>query len=116
MHLSLTRDPFDTLIVCLRDGDVETTVSARPSAVALRSLARLLEDAGRDGYGECFWPGADGGQYWWIFRREGVAVEVVALWTRGGVAIWEHVFRATDAFTWVRDHLEAEMARIQPVT
>jgi hypothetical protein len=114
MHLSLTRDPFDTLIVILRDGDVETTVSARPSSAALRSLSGVVDDAGRDGYGECFWPGADGGQYWWIVKRDESAAEVVVMWTRGGVAIWEHVFRATDAFSWIRDHLDREMARIAP--
>ena len=32
------------------------------------SLSRALETAIADGYGECFWPGMPGGQYWWIFR------------------------------------------------
>lgn len=113
MTLRFTLEEHDTLTVLLREGDSHTTVSARPSHAAVSSLQRAVADAGRYGYGECYWPGAEGGQYWWIFKRTEAAVEVVALWTRGGVAIWEHVFRATDAFSWLEDHLHAEAARIK---
>ena len=112
MTLTLSVDPDETLVVSLREGDSHTSVSARPARAAAASLVRALDDAVDAEYGECFWPGADGGQYWWMFKRTNEAVEVVALWTRGGVAIWEHVFRATDSFDWVRERLGSELSRM----
>ena len=73
---------------------------------------RALTDAIRDGYGECFWPGVPGGQYWWMFRREAETLETVVMWSRGGASGWQHVFRATDGADWVRDRLDAEAARL----
>ncbi len=34
------------------------------------------------------------------------------MWTRGGASLWEHVFRATDSATWVRDRLDEEIDRL----
>ncbi len=47
-----------------------------------------------------------------MFSRTHETLEVTALWTRGGVAIWEHVFRATDASTWVHERVRSEIARL----
>ena len=105
MDLRLTLDPHDVLVVHLSEGDLETTVSVHPSRAGAESLQRALQAAIAGGYGECFWPGLTGGQYWWIFKRENQTLEVVAMWTRGGAALWEHVFRATDAADWVRERL-----------
>ncbi|TAK16535.1 MAG: hypothetical protein EPO35_05135 [Acidobacteria bacterium] len=77
------------------------------------SLTRALDDAMATGYGECFWPAFIGGQYWWIFKREGDALEVIAMWTRGGVSTWEHVFRARDGAAFVAESLAAEVARLK---
>lgn len=115
MTLTLSIDETDTLVVRLREGDVETALGARPASAAMRSLTRALVDAGEggaEGYGDCYWPGSNGGQYWWIFKRNAETVEVVALWTRGGVSIYEHVFRATDAYAWVRERLDDEIQRV----
>jgi len=68
MDLGLTIEPYDMLVVSLRDGTDETTVSVHPSQAGVQSLVRALDAAIADGYGECFWPGAPGGQYWWIFQ------------------------------------------------
>jgi hypothetical protein len=112
MDLRLAVEPPDTLVVELRDGSGQTTVSVRPSAAGAASLTRALDAALAEGYGECFWPGSPGGQYWWIFKREAETIEVIAMWTRGGASGWEHVFRATDAAAWVRERLDEELDRI----
>ena len=116
MDLTLTIDPHDVLTVHLRDGDTTTTVAARPSRAGAASLMRAIDQAIGDGYGDCFWPGSTGGQYWWIFTRKAETIEVVAMWTRGGASLWEHVFRATDAVSWVRDRLQSELDRLDLTT
>jgi len=113
MDLGLTIEPYDMLVVSLRDGTDETTVSVHPSQAGVQSLVRALDAAIADGYGECFWPGAPGGQYWWIFQRRDETLEVIVMWTRGGAALWEHVFRTTDAAQWVRDRLAQEIDRLE---
>jgi hypothetical protein len=112
MDVALAVEPHDTLVVTLRDGRQETTVSVRPAAAGARSLAGALETATAEGYGECFWPGATGGQYWWAFKRDADTLETIAMWTRGGASLWEHVFRATDSAAWVRARLAAEVDRL----
>ena len=112
MDLRLSLDPHDVLVVHLSDGADRTTVSVHPSHAGVQSLSRALDAALVDGYGECFWPGMPGGQYWWMFKRDGETLETIAMWTRGGAALWEHVFRATDAAAWVRERLDAEIDRL----
>ena len=112
MHLALSLDPYDTLVVHLKEAAEETTVSVHPSSAGARSLLRALDHAVTDGYGECFWPGSPGGQYWWIFKRDDDAIEVCAMWSRGGASGWEHVFRATDAAAWVEEQLTTEIDRL----
>jgi hypothetical protein len=112
MHLTLSLDPADLLVVHLREADVTADVAVRPSSAGARSLVRALEDAMAHGYGECFWPGSPGGQYWWIFKRDADTLETIAMWTRGGASLWEHVFRATDAATWVHERVTGELRRL----
>lgn len=112
MDLALAIEPHDTLVVTLLDGSRETTVAVRPAAAGARSLAAALAKAIDEGYGECFWPGATGGQYWWAFKRDADSLETIAMWTRGGASLWEHVFRATDSAAWVRARLTAEADRL----
>jgi hypothetical protein len=112
MDLTLTVEPHDVLAVHLREGDERATVSVRPSRAGVTSLVRALDEAIATGYGECFWPGSTGGQYWWMFKRDADTIESIAMWTRGGASLWEHVFRATDAVEWVRERLSEEVARL----
>jgi hypothetical protein len=84
-----------------------------PSRAGATSLLRALDAAIADGYGECFWPGAPGGQHGWIFKREGESIEVIAMWTRGGASLWEHVFRATDRASGIEDQLTSEIDRLE---
>jgi hypothetical protein len=112
MIVRCSLEPGDVLTVQLREGDVEASVPVRPSAAGARSLWRAVDDAIAHGYGECFWPGSPGGQYWWIFKRDHETIETIAMWTRGGASLWEHVFRATDSAEHVRECLNAEFARL----
>jgi hypothetical protein len=106
-------EPHDVLVVHLHDGSARTSVSAAPARAGAASLRGALDAAIADGYGECFWPAATGGQYWWIFKRDGDALEVMAMWTRGGASLWEHVFRALDSVDWIDERLKAETARLR---
>jgi hypothetical protein len=110
--LTLALEPYDTLIVGLRDGSQEATVSVRPSRAGATTLRRALQTAIDHGHGECFWPGDPGGQYWWMFKREAETLEVVLMWTRGGASLWEHVFRARDAASWVGERLDEELVKL----
>ena len=112
MDLTLSVEHRDELTVRLRDGRDEATVTISPVGAASLSLSRALDDAMSAGYGECFWPGQPGGQYWWIFKRVDATLEVALMWTRGGASLWEHVFRATDAVSWIRERWQSELGRI----
>lgn len=105
-------EPPDRLIVHLREGSDETSVAVSPASAGVASLTRALDEALADGYGECFWPGQPGGQYWWIFKREDAALELAVMWTRGGASLWEHVFRATDSAEWTRDLVREQARRL----
>jgi hypothetical protein len=112
MDVRLERDADDSLIVHLRDGALATTVVVTPWRAGVESLRRSLDAAAADGYGECFWPARTGGQYWWMFKRDAETLETIAMWTRGGAALWEHVFRATDAAAHVRERFDEEAERL----
>jgi hypothetical protein len=112
MDLRLTLEPHDVLVVHLREGVEATSVPVHPARAGAASLLRAVGAAMTDGYGECFWPGSPGGQYWWIFKREAEALETIAMWTRGGASLWEHVFRATDSASFVEERLGDEVARL----
>jgi hypothetical protein len=100
------------LVVHLREDEDVATVAVAPAEAGVRSLSRAVDDALAHGYGECFWPARPAGQHWWIFKRDAETLETVVLWTRGGASLWEHVFRATDAATWVQDRILTETEHI----
>ena len=113
MELYLTTEPPDHLFVHLLDGvDTERIVAVNDTHAGARSITRAVNDAMSTGYGECFWPGSPGGQYWWMFKRDGESMEVIAMWTRGGASLWEHVFRATDSAAWVEQQVTSEIDRL----
>ena len=93
----------------LRDGTLETEVSAWGTERAVQLLVTALETARDDGYGECFWPEMTG-QYWWMCRREGSRLEVVVLWSSGAGTGWQHVYRATDEIEYFIDCVLEQLA------
>ena len=105
-------EPHDVLVVDLREGAEQTSLAVHPARAGAGSLRRALDAAIVDGYGECFWPASTGGQYWWIFKRDADGLDVIAMWTRGGASMWEHVFRATDSVDWVDERVTSETARL----
>jgi hypothetical protein len=112
MDLRLAIQSRDELVVELQEGTAAATVAVTGARPGTESLARAVADAEAHGYGECFWPALEGGHYWWMFRRNDDALEVVTMWSRGGASGWEHVFRAKDSVAWVRDRLDAEIGRL----
>src|SRR5689334_22515012 len=112
MNLEFELEPHDALTVRLRDGHDATTVSVPNARAGIDSLARTLGQAIANGYGECFWPSLDGGHYWWMLKTDQGTLEVVLMWSRGGASGWQHVFRVTDAASWVHDRVTAEAERI----
>jgi hypothetical protein len=86
----------------LRDGTLETEVSAWGAERAAQALVTALEAARDEGFGQCFWPEMTG-QYWWMCRREGRRLEVVVLWSSGAGTGWQHVYRATDEIDYFID-------------
>lgn len=113
MDLRLTVDPPDTLVVQLREGSEQTEVAVSPARAGAETLLSAVDSAMATGYGECFWPAASGGQYWWVFKRGAESLETMAMWTRGGASGWEHRFRATDAAEWLRSRLATEIERLR---
>jgi len=112
MNIHLALEPHDTLIIRLQEGTHGTTIAVRPARSGASVLRRTLEAAIADGYGECFWPAPTGGQYWIIFKRDAEVLELMTMWTRGGASLWEHVFRATDAASWIAERLNDELTRL----
>jgi hypothetical protein len=112
MDLRLAIASRDELVVHLQEGTIATAVAVTGAKPGIESLTRAVNDAVAQGYGECFWPALEGGHYWWMFRRTDEALEVVAMWSRGGASGWQHVFRAIDSVAWVRERLEAEIGRL----
>jgi hypothetical protein len=113
VQIQFSCGPDDTLVVHLREGRDTASVAVAPADAGMRSLTRALDDAMAHGYGECFWPGRPGGQYWWMFKRDAETLETVLMWTRGGASLWEHVFRATDAASWVQGRVAAEIQQLR---
>jgi hypothetical protein len=113
MNIHLALEPHDTLLIRLQEGTHETTISAYPARGGALVLRRTLASAIDEGYGECYWPAPTGGQYWIIFKRDAEVLELMIMWTRGGASSWEHVFRSTDAASWIADRLDSELARLE---
>ncbi len=115
MNLSLETDHFGRLICSISHGGGEAVVTASNPSAAAADLAAAIEDAVTAGCGECYWQEA-GGEYRWMFRRDGDQVRLAVLWSAGTLTGWEQVLSAEcdlDTFArQVRDELHR--VRIQP--
>jgi hypothetical protein len=94
MDLSLGTDQYGRLVCTLSDGGSPAFVTASDASAAAADLVAALEDVTATGGGDCFWQ-EGGGQFRWMFRRDGEAVRMVVLWSTGAITGWEHVFSAT---------------------
>ena len=110
MTLTFERPDAQRLVARLREGAVETEVIGWVPEQSAANLLAALDAAATDGHGECFWPEPTG-HYWWMFSRVDERVEVAVLWSRSSAVGWQHAFRATDEFTYVRDLVRKGLAQ-----
>lgn len=113
MDLRLSLDHHGRLICRLTDGGVETEATSADPDAAGAALAAAFEDARESGYGECFWPEAEG-HYWWMLRHADGALDVVVMWSRGGATGWQHAFRASEDVEHFAQRLGEELDRLRP--
>ena len=102
MHFVLERPDARRLIAHLREGSEEVEVIGWNQGWCTDQLLAALDAAVVDGYGECFWPEPTG-QFWWMLKRVDDRLEVAVLWSRSSAVGWQHIFRATDSFSYVQD-------------
>ena len=114
MNLTLRVDEFERLICTVDDGAAPVTVTASDPGAAAHLVA-AIDDAVRDGVGECFWEEACG-EYRWTLRREGEKLRVVVLWCTGTLTGWEAVLWTECDLADFRAQVQAEVARLQPVS
>lgn len=109
MRVAMELDSAGHLVCTLSYGQGEAVVTSSQASEALADLSAALDDTARDGCGECYWL-EGGGDYRWMFRRNGDSVQVVVLWCTNPVKGWEQVFWAEGAFepfaAQVREELE----------
>lgn len=109
MNVAIEEVSPEQVTFSLREGDSVARVTGWHTQRAVMALVTALDVVvAGEGYAECFWP-EPGGQYWWMFNREGRRLEVVVLWSRGAVTGWEHVFRAADEVDYLNDRIRAEL-------
>ena len=84
---------FGRLACRLEHGDARAVVTASNVEEALAEMRAAVESVQANGLGECFWK-EGGGEYRWVFRRDGESVRVAVLWSAGVMTGWEHVFWA----------------------
>ena len=91
MHLSLASDEFGRLTCLITNGPEKGIATSSDVPRAASGLLEALESIEKSGLGECFWI-EGGGEYRWVFRRDGDRVRVALMWSSGTMTGWEHVF------------------------
>jgi hypothetical protein len=109
MDLSMRRDVSGGLLCTLNDGEAEVMVTASAAFEAAHDLAAALDESTTEPFAECLWL-VPGGEYRWMFRRQGERLTVVVLWSAGTVPGWQHVFRAECDAAWFTDRTRRELA------
>jgi hypothetical protein len=111
MQFVLEKDEFGRLIGTLSDGRAEAKVTSSDFPTAVGDLMVALDSAEAEGRGECFWE-EGGGEYRWMFAREGENVRLAVLWCAGTLTGWEHVFWTERPFAEVAATLRGEIGRL----
>jgi hypothetical protein len=113
MRLAMEYDAGGHLVCTLTDGRSQAVVTTSRAAEALADLSAALDDAVRDGCGECYWL-EGGGDYRWMFRRNDENIQVVVLWCTNPVKGWEHVFWSQAPFGVFLTEARNEIGRNRP--
>lgn len=110
LSLELRLDEQGRVIAELGCGASRATVTSSAAGEAIADLAAAFEDTVREGCGECYWA-EGGGDYRWLFRRNGESVSVVVLWCVNPVTGWEHVFWAETGWGELLETVRGALAR-----
>jgi hypothetical protein len=110
VDIAIATDIDGRFVCTLKEADMSALVTASNVPQAGEDLLTALENARETGYDECVWA-EQGGEFRWIFRRDGARLTVVALWCAGAVIGWQHVFRAEGDFDSFAERARAEVGR-----
>jgi hypothetical protein len=120
MRFSLDVDDFGRLACLLGDDTEQRTVFAADPLPALEGLRAAIEDAEKDGMGECFWLVSEG-EYRWVLRRDGARLRLAVLHCRSVAIGFEHVYwgesdwaDSSGLMRFELDRLAAELAGAPP--
>ncbi len=111
MNLSLSIDSFGRLVCDIEDDGERAVVTAADASYGVTQLMAAIDDAQESGYGECIWP-EGGGEYRWMLRRDGNALTIVLLWSRGTLTGWQHVLRTETRFEAFCARIRESVARL----
>lgn len=111
MRFSLAIDDFGRLACTFNDGEEEHTVFGADPPAALSDLAAALDDARRDGFGECFWP-ISAGEYRWVFRRDNARLRLAVMYVRSVAIGFQHVYWGETDFEPFAALVRAEIDRL----
>jgi hypothetical protein len=111
MTVTIETDDLGRYICTLTDADVSAIVTASNAPEAGAALLQALEDARTTRYGECQWD-EQGGEYRWMFKREGDRLTVAVMWCHGTITGWQHVFRADGGFEPFARDVSAQLDRL----
>lgn len=114
MDFTLDRDASGRVICTLTEGGHAATVTASNVPEAGTGLAEALECARTLGLGECWWE-EQGGDYRWLFRRDGERLTVAVMWSSGTITGWQHVFRTECDLERFAGQVRAELERIRRI-
>ena len=114
MQFSLDTDKAGRFICTLTEGTIVTTVTASNVPAAGNNLLDALESVQATGLGECWWE-EQGGDYRWLFRRDGDRLTVAVMWSAGTLTGWQHVFRAECDLEWFAGRVRGEFERIRAI-
>lgn len=99
MDLAFTTDS-GRLVCDLVDGASHAVVTAASGGQAAGDLLKAVQEARDHQVAECYWH-EEGGDYRWIFYRQGDTFDVAVMWCSGVVTGWQHVFRADCPVDWL---------------
>lgn len=111
MTFTFDTDEYERLTCALDRDKIHATATASDRASALAGMRTAIDSVEANGLGECFWQ-EGGGEYRWVFRREGDNVRVAVLWSAGVLTGWEHVFWAECPLADVSRQIRAGLDRL----
>ena len=110
MTITFAVDELERLTCALDRDKIHAVATSSDLSDAVIGMKTAIDSLEANGHGECFWKEA-GGEYRWVFRREGDNVRVAVLWTIGVMTGWEHIFWAERPMAEVVDQIRAGLPK-----